>query len=732
MNKEDLDYLHILKALMELPFQVGKNLLADFLNGNYKNKSVIKNRLDELDNFDSLSWDKNRIYREVDKLVANGMIEMVTSDYNHFVKVLSLTIKGRNEITRPTLPSKKLASKVEFVKTEISEEDKVRFEAMGSFLESFNDEQKKAIISESLNLLCVAGAGSGKTTVLTKRIEFLVKYKSVNPSKILAITFTRKARQEMERRLAEFGVEGVSVHTFNSFCERILRQHGNVIYGRPIRVQSYGDKILAMNMALASMGISMEDAIAGYFTLAQRKFKTGAQMANSFMNDCFSVMDYFKVSGQDTYDFSKDVDEKNKHNAERIYRIIQYLKEHMATQGLRDYSDQIIDAIKFLRGNPDAVPQFEHVLVDEYQDVNAMQIDLLGLLKPKNLFAVGDPRQSIFGWRGADINYILNFEKDYGTPAGVSPAEMASADVDKVGNVEIIHLTKNYRSAKEIVEFMNHSIAEMGLPNLEHHNEFENVKIKILNFDNEEDERAFVIRNIIDGDIPNGEIFVLARTNRQLMELSRLMKAKGIEHIVRTDDVAGTGGRELVTSGTVTLATVHAIKGLEAKKVFVIGSNEQNFPCKASDHPAIEMIKNDDYDKEEEERRLFYVAISRAKEILYVTYSGKKPTYYLNDEMHRIANGGLGIRDLGFAGKNDNVDSDVNSDLVGELKSWRSAVSEEKGIAAFMVLSNAVIDEIAKVKPKEADELARVNGIGPAKLIEYGAKILEIVGEFAN
>ena len=702
--EEELKYLSILKALMELPFQVGKNLLADFLNGDYKNKSVIKNRLDELDNFDSLGWNKDKIYREIDKLVVNGMIEMVTSDYNRFVKVLSLTIKGRNEIVRPTLPGKKLAKKVEFKKTEITEEDKIRFAAMDSFLGKYNDEQKKAIISESSNLLCVAGAGSGKTTVLTKRIEFLVKYKNVDPSKILAVTFTRKAREEMERRLDELGVAGVSVHTFNSFCERILRQHGDRIYGRPIRVQSYGDKILAMNMALASMGLSMDDAIDGYFSVAQKKFKTGSQLANSFMNDCFSVMDYFKVSGQEEYDFSKDVDIKNRNNAQRIFRITQYLKGHMVTQGLRDYSDQIIDAIKFLKESPEDIPEFEYILVDEYQDVNAMQIYLLGLLKPKSLFAVGDPRQSIFGWRGSDINYILNFEKDH-------------------GEAETIHLTKNYRSAKEIVEFMNHSIVEMGLPDLEYHNEFENVKIKILDFENEDAERAFVLRNIIDGDIPNSEIFVLARTNRQLMELSRVMKTRGISHVVKTDEVRNPqDSRE----GDVTLATVHAIKGLEAKKVLVIGANEQNFPCKASDHPAIEMVKNDDYDKEEEERRLFYVAISRAKEILYVSYSGKKPTYFINDEMKRIGIPAIVQQTM------DSSTEIVDQDVRGELMSWRSAISEEKNLPAYTVLTNATIDEISRKMPSDADELAKISGIGPAKLIKYGAKILEIVREFGD
>ena len=262
--EEDLEYTHILKALMELPFQVGRNLLADFLTGDYSNKSISKNRLDELDNFDSLSprddsgepgWDRAKIFGEIDRLISNGMIEMVQSDYNKFVKILSLTIKGRNEIIHPTLEAKRLGNRVNFDESAVSDVDREMFKEFGDFLEMYNEEQSKAIISDARNLLCVAGAGSGKTTVLTKRIEFLVKYKGVDASKILAVTFTRKARLEMERRLSELGVSGVKVHTFNSFCEGILRKNGAEIYGRQVRVQSYGDKILAMNMAIANLEI---------------------------------------------------------------------------------------------------------------------------------------------------------------------------------------------------------------------------------------------------------------------------------------------------------------------------------------------------------------------------------------------------------------------------------------------------------------------------------------------
>ncbi len=700
MEEENLEYLKILKALMELPFQVGKTLLADFLNGDYKNKSVVKNNLDELYNFGSLCWDKNKIYQEIDKLITNGMIELSTSDYNQFVKILRLTIKGQNEITHPTMSKKELKNRIKLKQTKVTEEDKEKFKALESFLGEYNNKQKKAIISEAGKILCVAGAGSGKTTVLTKRIEFLVKYQGVSPEKILAITFTRKARQEMEKRLYELNINSVNVHTFNSFCEKILQKHGHQIYGRPTKVQSYTDKILAMNMALENLGIGMEDALQSYFTPQQRKFKTGNQLANSFMNDCFSVMDYFKVTGEEEYDFSKNVDIKNRYNAKRVYQIIKYLKEHMLMQGLRDYTDQILDATKFLKNNIPEIPEFEYILVDEYQDVNAMQVELIHLLKPKNFFAVGDPRQSIFGWRGANINYILNFEKDY-------------------PNSEIIHLTKNYRSVRDIVKFMNHSIESMGLPDLEYHQESKDVKIKIIDFESEETERNFIIKKILESKVTRGEIFVLVRTNRQLQEISQLMKKQGISHIVKTDEI------QKHTEGTisdVTLATIHAIKGLEAKKIFVVGCNEQNFPCKASDHPAIEMIKTDDYNKLEEERRLFYVAISRAKEILYLTYSGKKRTYFINDEMLKMIEG----KSLPKQDKSEST----NPRILEELVSWRSILSHENNVPAYTILNNKTIELISQKLPTTAEELSKIDGIGPSKLIKYGARILEIVEEY--
>ena len=173
MERDELEYLEILKGLMELPFQVGKNLLIDFLSGNLKNKSVIKNQLDVLNGFGSLNWDSGRISNEIDKLIVSGMIEMVQSDYNRFVKVLGLSIKGRNEITNPTLPDKKLAKRAEFKETEISDEDRALFEEHGQFLKRFNDEYK-SLLSELSSL-------SEKQSD-----EFLQKIKNIKMQAILS------------------------------------------------------------------------------------------------------------------------------------------------------------------------------------------------------------------------------------------------------------------------------------------------------------------------------------------------------------------------------------------------------------------------------------------------------------------------------------------------------------------------------------------------------------------
>jgi superfamily I DNA/RNA helicase len=698
MQKE-LDYLNVLKALEEIPFCVGKNLLMDVLTGNESNDSVTNNRLNKLSAFGSMAYDKDELSQMIDSLIMNNLVAQTSSAQNKFWKLLELTSKGKSELDTPTFHKKKLSMKS--FSTEITEKDKILFAAFKDFLNDYNDDQKKAITTNSEKVLCIAGAGSGKTTVLTKRIEFLVKYRSIDPKKILAITFTRKAKEEMESRLPDLRGH-VQIETFNSFCEKILRKYSHLIYERPVQVISYREKILMITTALSKLNFTPDSAINTYFTSAQQRGKEREQLMHIFMNDCFFVRDYFKAKGKqiNIKEFSFD-DDHTERSATLVFGICNFIESYMKRNGFRDFGDQIMDCMEFLKKNPDKISEYDHVLVDEYQDVNSTQIDLIRLIAPKNIFCVGDPRQSIFGWRGSDIRFILNFEEHH--PAA-----------------ELISLSINYRSSQKIVDLFNTSIKSMNLSDLTSGTSYPNSSVRLLEFDSEPAEFEFVIQAISETVIPRNEIFVLARTNRQLSELSQQFRLREISHVIRSEE-----SLKEASSGEVMLATIHTIKGLEARFVFLIGATAQNFPCKGSDHPVIDMVKVEEYDKEEEERRLFYVALSRAKEHLCISHTGKR-TNYITKDMEKLL----------FANTSHTIKTTQSKPLEGKivstgtlerLKEWRSSLSRKLGVPAYIIMHDSTLIDIAQTKPVTLDELESIKGFGPVKITRYGEEILNII-----
>ncbi|MCK5177374.1 MAG: UvrD-helicase domain-containing protein, partial [Candidatus Aenigmarchaeota archaeon] len=388
-SKKDLDYLFVLKALDEIPFGVGKKLLIDYLQGNENNKSIQKNRLSANKSFGALAYDEEELNAMIDNLVLNNMIGLVLLNDKKFWKVLELTEKGKVEIINPVLYKKKLSFNFKETQTQITQKDKDLFEKYSDFLNYFNDEQKKAIIDDNKHILCLAGAGSGKTTVLTKRIHFLIKYRSVDPKKILAITFTRKARTEMMKRLEH--LNEVNIETFNSFCEKILRQHNYLIYNKSVRIINYRDKIVIVNKALSNLNILPEQAVNIYFTQAQQGGKTTEQLSNIFMNDCFFIRDYYKFKNkslrklsfeqEDENQVKPDINEliyktksntpRNKKSTELVFGVCNYIEAYMKKEGLRDFADQLVDAIKLFETHKEVIPQFDYILIDEYQDVNS-------------------------------------------------------------------------------------------------------------------------------------------------------------------------------------------------------------------------------------------------------------------------------------------------------------------------------------------------------------------------
>ncbi len=678
------DYLFILKALKEMPFNPGRNLLRDYLQGE-ESESILKHKLNRFANFATLAYTDEELNDLIAKVERKGYIEYVSLPQNKFIRLLQITKKGLEELQNPTRFDEVKSSK-------INSADKEMFKQFDFFLNLYNDEQKKAIVSPKKVVLCVAGAGSGKTTVLTKRIEFLIKFRGVEPKKILAITFTRKARKEMQDRLDRNGCKGVKVETFNSFCEKFLLRNNDLAYDKQVRMMSYSDKIKIIKNAMQALGLEGEDVLDLYFSKGQRKLKTNEQLFNIFVNDCYFIVDYFKAKGTKVEEFYND------ESGRMVYNVCKLIEEAMERRGLRTFMDQLVDTLRvFSKG---VIPSYEHVLVDEYQDVNDIQIKFLKRLKWRNLFCVGDPRQAIYGWRGSQVKYILNFAKNY-------------------ENCEVIQLTKNYRSKKQVVKLINAAIKEMGMVDLEGVQEGK-TDIKLLGFDSEMIEYEFVAQRILNIDLPREEIFVLARTNKQLLEISKLFYERGIKHVLKSEDI---GKNVEASDGEVTLATVHAIKGLEAKMVFVIGVDTKNFPCKGSEHPVVEMVKVDDYDKEDEEKRLFYVALSRASDFLYLTYTGKRPSTYVKGLEKFFDN----LHPDQVQLDKYNVSKTEKGDLFGKLSDWRREVAEKFGVPAYVIFQDRVLEEICAVKPKDKYDLMQISGIGESKLRRFGEQVLEIV-----
>ena len=291
--------------------------------------------------------------------------------------------------------------------------------------EQLNDMQQKAVLQTEGPVLILAGAGSGKTGALTVRIAHLLET-GVKPWNILAITFTNKAAREMRERvdaLTGHGAADVWISTFHSACVRILRREiHHLDYDNQFSIYDTDDQEKVMREAFKRLNFSTTD----------KSFSVKSALAaiSRLKEELVSWEDYAKTV---------DTDDLRASRVAKTYRIYQQLlKENNAL----DFDDLIYKTVLLFRSCPDVLDKyqerFRYIMVDEYQDTNTSQYELVRLLAAKyqNLCVVGDDDQSIYGWRGANISNILDFEKDF--PGAV-----------------VIKLEQNYRSTKKILEAAN-------------------------------------------------------------------------------------------------------------------------------------------------------------------------------------------------------------------------------------------------------------------------------------
>jgi DNA helicase-2/ATP-dependent DNA helicase PcrA len=369
-------------------------------------------------------------------------------------------------------------------------------------LNELNPQQVKAVTHPGGPLLVLAGAGSGKTRVLTYRVAYLVRQLGVDPNSIMAITFTNKAANEMKERLKELlsGYFGVFVSTFHSACLHILRRDIDKLgYERGFAIFDTYDQKIVVRDCLKELNLS------------EKKFPP-----NSALSYIGREKDHLHTP-KDSLDMSKNVFEKT---MAQIYEL--YQKKLYDSNAL-DFDDMIFKTVELFRLYPRVLSYYQetlsHILIDEYQDTNRAQYELIKMLaeKHRNICAVGDDDQSIYGFRGADIRNILDFERDF-------------------PDATVIRLEQNYRSTQIILDAAN-SVIENNTGRKKKRLWTSNprgVKIGVATLQNEKEEALFIakkIQYIMDEEgLGYGNFAVLYRTNAQSRVLEETMLRSGIPY----------------------------------------------------------------------------------------------------------------------------------------------------------------------------------------------------------
>lgn len=380
---------------------------------------------------------------------------------------------------------------------------------MQSLLDGLNREQQQAVQHTEGPLLILAGAGSGKTKVLTVRIAYLLA-QGVNPYEILAITFTNKAAKEMKSRVE--GLVGdvanrIWLSTFHSFCAKFLRfELDNFLgYNSNFTIYDTSDSQVVIKAALKALNLD------------DKYYPVGAMLSaiSDAKNKLMFASDYRKQA-RDFYQ-------------QKVADVYEYYERELRKNNALDFDDLLLVAVKLLQSNAAVLDKyskrFKYVMIDEYQDTNHAQYLLAYLLSShwKNIAVVGDADQSIYAWRGADIQNILDFEKDY-------------------PNCTSIKLEQNYRSTKIILDAANAVIDNNeGRPekNL-WTDKVEGAKIQHFTAQSEHEEAAFIGDTIVKKHdihgVPYGDMAILYRTNAQ----SRVLEEALIKRALPYTMVGGT------------------------------------------------------------------------------------------------------------------------------------------------------------------------------------------------
>ena len=614
-------------------------------------------------------------------------------------------------------------------------------------LDGLNPEQKRAVLQTRGTVCILAGAGSGKTTTITRRIAWQVASGAFPAERILAVTFTDKAATEMRSRLKTLGADGVAARTFHAAALGQLRW---LAPGR-------------LGEILPSKGLIVR-RIANCLP-RPHCFRHASDLAGEIeraKNRRISPANYLETLGEHQPPLPPDL----------MLRVYETYEREKREADMIDFEDLLELAIRLFEEDEQAAALFREryhaFTVDEYQDVNLLQQTLLDLWLGgrEELCAVGDDYQAIYGFTGATPDYLL-------------------ALPERFVRATVVTLESNYRSTAQVLELANRLIPKLGgaVKSLRATRE-SGIEPERHVLANPAEEKKYLVERIAalarEG-LAFEEMAVLVRSNARAADFeealaeaeipfqgSSLLEREAARYLLRRAASLGTGelasgvrriahaqgwvetppkrlgdremtrladlgrrvrlakelaGGELDGTGYVAeirrrfapraagrgvhLLTYHRAKGLEFTVVFLPRLEEKEIPCALSSSKHEELA---------EERRLFYVGLTRAKDRLFLSWTEKaRPSRFLGE--------------LGLVEARPMALADIESRPAGfePLRAWRRSRAQEDGVPAFHVFSNRALVEIASTRPGSLAELAEVRGVGPQKLERYGEEVLAVL-----